>query len=92
MSTFTAIFAAIKRHIKVIVAITVFILLVLLTAIFLIVTRYIDPQFKGFFCDDRSIRYPFTNRITISVWGLTIIILIVPLLIVSCLNIIGSCK
>ena len=75
-----------------IVAITVFILIVLLAAIFFIVTRYVDPPFKGFFCDDPTIRYPFTNRITIPVWGLVVIISIVPLLIVSCLNIIGSCK
>ena len=87
MSAITTIYAAIKRYIKVIVAITVFILIAILTATFNFVSRYVDPAFKGFFCDDRSIRYPFVHRETLPDWGLVIIVLIVPLLIVSHLNI-----
>ena len=87
MAANTAIYAAIKRYNKVIVAITVFILIVFLTATFQFVSTYVNPAFKGFFCDDRSIRYPFVYRETLPVWGLFIVVLIVPFLIVSYLNI-----
>ena len=82
---------AVKRYSKVIVVITVFILIVLLTATFSFVSNYVDPAFKGFFCDDHSIRYPYVQQDTIPVWGLAIIVLLVPLLIVSYLNIMESC-
>ena len=89
MAATTAICAAIKRNIKVIVAITVFIVIALLFATFNLVSKYVNPAFKGFFCDDRSIRYPFVHRETLPDWGLFIVVLLVPLFIVSYLNIMG---
>ena len=87
MVAITSIYAAMQRYIKVIVSITVFVLIVLLTVIFIIVTLEVDPAFKGFFCDDRSIRYPFDPQATLPAWGLFILVLLVPLLIVSYHNI-----
>ena len=87
MAANTAVYATIKRYSKVIVGITVFILIAFLTATFQFVSKYVKPAFKGFFCDDHSIRYPFVHRETLPDWGLFIVVLIVPFLIVSYLNI-----
>ena len=72
-----------KSVVSMILDVTAFIIaFVLFLVLEFVLTRLVDPVFRGFYCNDESIRYPYQDHPAVPTWALAVFDVLVPLAVV----------